>query len=76
MRVGGDTGVDIAFGFTVTTGGTRTYYLRIDGSPVVERDDTNNLEAADLRDLMDIVDAALVPGSIVLSETTIDRGIH
>ena len=72
IAVGGDTGVDIAFGFTVTMGGTRTYYLRVDASPVVERDDTNNLAAADLRDLMDVVDVALVPGSIVLSETTID----
>ena len=72
IAVGGDTGVDIAFGFTVTTGGTRTYYLRVDASPAVERDDTNNLAAADLRDLMDVVDVALVPGSIVLSETTID----
>ena len=72
IAVGGDTGVDVALGFTVTTGGTRTYYLRVDASPVVERDDTNNLEAADLRDLMDVVDVAPVPGSIVLSETTID----
>ncbi len=72
IAVGGDTGVDVALGFTVTTGVTRTYYLRVDASPVVERDDTNNLEAADLRDLMDVVDVALVPGSIVASETTID----
>ena len=74
IAVGGDTGADVGLAFTVATGGTRTFYLRVDASPVIERDLANNLASADLRDLMDVVDVSLEPSSIVLSASALDPG--
>ena len=74
VAVSGNTRVEVGLDFDVATGGTRTFYLRVDGSPVVERDDSNNLALADLRDLMDVVDVSLEPGSIVLSSSSLDPG--
>jgi subtilase family serine protease/flagellar hook assembly protein FlgD len=74
IPVGGDTGVDVVIDFTVTTGGSRTLFLRVDAAPTVERDVSNNVASAVLRDLMDVVDVALVPGSVALSATSLDPG--
>jgi subtilase family serine protease/flagellar hook assembly protein FlgD len=74
FSIAGDSVADVAFDLEVATGGTRTYFLRIDAGATLERDLSNNLASAVLRDRMDTIDVALVPGSVALSEAILAPG--
>ncbi|MGH9388935.1 MAG: CARDB domain-containing protein, partial [Vicinamibacteria bacterium] len=70
----GDSFTGAAFDLEVQTGGTRTYFVRVDAGSTVERDLSNNLASVVLRDRMDTIDVALVPGSLSLSSQSLDPG--
>ncbi len=71
----GDRHVDVTFDFAVTSGGTRTFFVRVDGpGAVVERDEENNLASILFMDRMDIVEVSAVSGSLVLSSLSLTAG--
>ncbi len=75
VDVPGDGGVGAVFSLSVTTGGTRTYWVVVDAAnDVVERDEANNRASIDLVDPMDTVDLALEPSSLSLSSTALTAG--
>ncbi|HLE68746.1 MAG TPA: CARDB domain-containing protein, partial [Vicinamibacteria bacterium] len=75
VAVPGDGGTNATFALPITTGGSRTFFAVVDGDEaVIERDETNNVASVDLVDPMDTIDVALVPGTLVLSSSSLTAG--
>jgi subtilase family serine protease/flagellar hook assembly protein FlgD len=73
VDVPGDGGVKASFTFSVTSGGSRTYFVVLDpNDSVLERSESNNAASIDLVDPMDTIDLALA--NLTLSSTSLIAG--
>lgn len=73
--VSGDSRVEVSFDFNVASGGTRAYFVVVDGDfAVAERDETNNAASVTLVDRKDTVEVELVAGSLTLSASSLTAG--